>query len=397
MAFLSTPGTERLYSGVTKSTASAAAHPVAERAPGRRRVGVQVFVVERQIADLDDVEFAAVGAASAARALAILRLSEAVRRLPTITATLRAFGDTPRGRGRLTALQRGTGARGCARTARMGRRPRLVPPFNASRTAHDPPQLSPDPLGRTRARPRDPDAGLRLRPRAVRGGGEDTDLPHLHLRLSQLRGRQAAVRLHERPPRAAGGRGRRPDLHPLQQPNLQIVEERLAVLEGAEACAVFSSGMAAILTALLAVVEPGQSVVRSRPLYGGTETLFDTLLARFGVVSEAFVDGTDRGGGRRGGRRRLEPGAGRGHLRRDAGQSDQWPRRSGPRSPPSPARSRERQGTRPMIIVDNTLLGPALPVAAASRRRSRGLFPDQIRRRPQRPGRRLGRPARRRR
>ncbi|MEO7026276.1 MAG: PLP-dependent transferase, partial [Caulobacteraceae bacterium] len=68
-------------------------------------------------------------------------------------------------------------------------------------------------------------------------------------------------------------------------PNLQVVEERLAVLEGAGACAVFSSGMAAILTSLLAVVEPGQSVMRSRPLYGGTETLFDTLLARFGVAS----------------------------------------------------------------------------------------------------------------
>src|SRR6202451_4472933 len=40
-------------------------------------------------------------------------------------------------------------------------------------------------------------------------------------------------------------------------PTLQIVEERLAILEGADACAVFSSGMAAILTALLAVTGPG--------------------------------------------------------------------------------------------------------------------------------------------
>ncbi|HEY7900796.1 MAG TPA: PLP-dependent transferase, partial [Caulobacteraceae bacterium] len=57
-------------------------------------------------------------------------------------------------------------------------------------------------------------------------------------------------------------------------PNLQIVEERLAVLERAEGCAVFSSGMAAIFTALLATTEPGQVVLTSRPLYDGTETLF---------------------------------------------------------------------------------------------------------------------------
>src|SRR5579875_850101 len=66
-------------------------------------------------------------------------------------------------------------------------------------------------------------------------------------------------------------------------PNLQIVEERLAVLEGADASAVFSSGMAAIFTALLAVTEPGQVILRSGPLYGGTETLIDGLFARLGV------------------------------------------------------------------------------------------------------------------
>src|SRR5260221_133331 len=53
-------------------------------------------------------------------------------------------------------------------------------------------------------------------------------------------------------------------------PNLQVVEERLAVLEPAAACAVFASGMAAILTSLLATVLPGQSVMRLTPLYGGT-------------------------------------------------------------------------------------------------------------------------------
>ena len=60
--------------------------------------------------------------------------------------------------------------------------------------------------------------GFGFDPDAVRRRGEDADLPHLHLRLRDLRGGQAPLRLHERPRAAAGGRGRRPDLHPLQQP-----------------------------------------------------------------------------------------------------------------------------------------------------------------------------------
>ena len=76
-------------------------------------------------------------------------------------------------------------------------------------------------------------------------------------------------------------------------PNLQIVEERLAILEKADSCAVFSSGMAAITTVLLAMAAPGQVVLRSRPLYGGTETLFDSLLASLGIKSVSFRDGVD--------------------------------------------------------------------------------------------------------
>jgi len=140
-------------------------------------------------------------------------------------------------------------------------------------------------------------------------------------------------------------------------PNLQIVEERLAVLERADACSVFSSGMAAILTALLAVVEPGQVVLRSRPLYGGTETLFDTLLARFGVKSASFIDGVD-------------PVAVRAAVAEALAL--------GPlaaiyvETPANPTNAvvdldlmaqvaeeaRQSQGTKPAIIVDNTLLGP---------------------------------------
>src|SRR5258707_14247507 len=80
-------------------------------------------------------------------------------------------------------------------------------------------------------------------------------------------------------------------------PNLQIVEERLAVLERADACAVFSSGMAAIFTSLMATTESGEVVMRSRPLYGGTETLFGTPPARVGVRNVSFFDGGASAGG----------------------------------------------------------------------------------------------------
>ena len=54
-------------------------------------------------------------------------------------------------------------------------------------------------------------------------------------------------------------------------PNLEIVEDRLAIHEKAESGLVFSSGMAAIATTMLAYVRPGETVLHSRPLYGGTE------------------------------------------------------------------------------------------------------------------------------
>ncbi|EKT55463.1 cystathionine gamma-synthase family protein [Providencia burhodogranariea] len=76
-------------------------------------------------------------------------------------------------------------------------------------------------------------------------------------------------------------------------PNSEIVEDRLALYEGAESAALFSSGMSAITTCLMAFIKPGDVLLHSQALYGGTETLFLNTLARFGITSISFPDGCD--------------------------------------------------------------------------------------------------------
>jgi methionine-gamma-lyase len=77
-------------------------------------------------------------------------------------------------------------------------------------------------------------------------------------------------------------------------PNLEVLEDRLALWEAAEAAAVFSSGMSAISTVLWAYVRPGDVLLMSQPLYGGTETLIEKTLPAFGVRAVSFSDGHDR-------------------------------------------------------------------------------------------------------
>ncbi|MBB3561257.1 cystathionine gamma-synthase family protein (plasmid) [Sinorhizobium sp. B11] len=74
-------------------------------------------------------------------------------------------------------------------------------------------------------------------------------------------------------------------------PNSEIVEDRLAVYERAESGAVFSSGMSAIATVLLAFVRPGDAILHSQPLYGGTETLLAKTFLNLGVAAVGFADG----------------------------------------------------------------------------------------------------------
>ncbi|MAE52213.1 MAG: methionine gamma-lyase [Micavibrio sp.] len=77
-------------------------------------------------------------------------------------------------------------------------------------------------------------------------------------------------------------------------PNVEIVEDRIAVLEGSEGCVAFASGMGAISTTLLSYLRPGDTIVHSSPLYGGTETLIGKVMTEFGVKSHAFTDGLDK-------------------------------------------------------------------------------------------------------
>jgi methionine-gamma-lyase len=74
-------------------------------------------------------------------------------------------------------------------------------------------------------------------------------------------------------------------------PNSEIVEDRLAIYEKAEAALLFSSGMSAIATTVLAYARPGDVILHSQPLYGGTETLITKTLANYNMSGVGFADG----------------------------------------------------------------------------------------------------------
>ncbi|NQV51957.1 MAG: cystathionine gamma-synthase family protein [Flavobacteriales bacterium] len=74
----------------------------------------------------------------------------------------------------------------------------------------------------------------------------------------------------------------------LNNPDLEILENRLTLWDGAEDCAVFESGMSAISTVMLEFLSPGDYVLYSNPLYGGTYHFVKAVLSRFGIHSMAF-------------------------------------------------------------------------------------------------------------
>ncbi|MDN5936936.1 MAG: O-succinylhomoserine sulfhydrylase [Nitrosospira sp.] len=75
-------------------------------------------------------------------------------------------------------------------------------------------------------------------------------------------------------------------------PTVTAFEERLAALEGAEACVATSSGMSAILACVMGLLSAGDHVVASRSLFGATVSLFNNILRRFDIET-TFVSATD--------------------------------------------------------------------------------------------------------
>ncbi len=74
----------------------------------------------------------------------------------------------------------------------------------------------------------------------------------------------------------------------INNPNLEIVEDRLTLWDEAEAGTVFASGMAAITTTLLSFLRPGDVLLHSNPLYGGTDHFIRHVLSEFGVTQVEF-------------------------------------------------------------------------------------------------------------
>ncbi len=75
-------------------------------------------------------------------------------------------------------------------------------------------------------------------------------------------------------------------------PTVTAFEERLAILEGAEACIATSSGMSAILACVMGLLSAGDHIVASRSLFGATVNLFNNILKRFNIDT-TYVSATD--------------------------------------------------------------------------------------------------------
>lgn len=75
-------------------------------------------------------------------------------------------------------------------------------------------------------------------------------------------------------------------------PTVSAFEERLAKLEGAEACVATSSGMSAILACIMGLLSAGDHIVASRSIFGATVNLFNNILSKFNIET-TFVSATD--------------------------------------------------------------------------------------------------------
>ncbi len=77
----------------------------------------------------------------------------------------------------------------------------------------------------------------------------------------------------------------------INNPDLEILENRLCLWDEAEACAVFESGMSAITTVLLEFLKPGDLLLISTPIYGGSDHFIRKILPKFGIQVASFKVG----------------------------------------------------------------------------------------------------------
>ena len=141
----------------------------------------------------------------------------------------------------------------------------------------------------------------------------------------------------------------------LGHPGLDMVETRLAALDGADAAAVFNSGMATHSAIALAHLRPGDSVVHSRPIYGGTDGLYNLLMPELGVHKASFTDGCDEADIRAA----VAAAGALGPLKLIVVET--------PANPTAAlvdialvVRIAVGLTPRPLVVVDNTLLGPSM-------------------------------------
>ncbi len=141
----------------------------------------------------------------------------------------------------------------------------------------------------------------------------------------------------------------------INNPDLEILEDRLTLWDGAESGLVFSSGMAAISTTLLSCLRPGDVIVHSEPIYGGTEFLVHTILPAFGIKRVGFLANEEGAF-----ERALDEARGQGRIGVIYIETPANPTNAlvDIRSCAEAARHLEEDGRRPIVAVDNTFLGP---------------------------------------
>jgi methionine-gamma-lyase len=142
-------------------------------------------------------------------------------------------------------------------------------------------------------------------------------------------------------------------------PNMEILEDRLAIWDQAERSAVFSSGMAAISTMCLALLRPGDTVLHSRPLYGGSETLLKNQMGVFGIIPCGFTNGINENQMRAS----AKAAAAQGRVAMILVETPANPTNGLVDLSICAALADElgkSQKCRPPVVVDNTMLGPVL-------------------------------------